>query len=109
VRNRAVLDATIQSIIELKTVEDWCRRLDEARIAYGRVSGMDDLIAHPSAATVSVETPGGPVELLAPPVVIDGRRRRLGPVPKLGQHDEALRREFGGGAASSPAQPARSA
>lgn len=106
VRNRAVLDSAIQSIIEGKTVEDWSRRLDEDRIAYGRVSGMDDLIAHRSAATVSVDTPGGPVELLAPPVVIDGRRRRLGPVPKLGQHDEALRGEFG---ASSRVQPARSA
>jgi crotonobetainyl-CoA:carnitine CoA-transferase CaiB-like acyl-CoA transferase len=109
VRNRAVLDATIQSIIEQETIEQWSRALDEARIAYGRVSSMDDLIAHRSAATVSVATPGGPVELLAPPVVVDGRRRRLGPVPKLGQHDEALRGEFGGDAASSPAQPARSA
>jgi len=44
--------------------------------------------------TLTVETPGGTAEVLAPPVVIDGKRRALGRVPALGEHDAALRAEF---------------
>lgn len=95
VRHRDVLDRAIQAVVGRYTIEALCRLLDRARIAYGRVSTMDDLIGHRSATTVTVETPRGAVELMAPPVIVDGVRRPLRPVPRLGEHDEALRREFG--------------
>ena len=50
------------------------------------------------------------VELLAPfldfdsdpyPVIVDGRRPKLGRVPSLGENDAALRREFGSAHATS--------
>lgn len=95
VRHRDALDRMIQAVVGRYPIEELCNLLDRARIAYGRVSTMDDLIGHRSATTAAVETPGGAVELMAPPVIVDGARRSLGPVPRLGQHDEALRREFG--------------
>lgn len=95
VRHREVLDRTIASVFARHTVQALSDLLDAARIAYGRVSSMDDLIAHRSATVAGVETPGGPVELLAPPVIVDGARRALGAVPRLGEHDESLRSEFG--------------
>ena len=49
-----------------------------------------------STATARVETPEGDVELMAPPVIVDGERPALRPVPKLGKHDQALRHEFHG-------------
>ena len=37
----------------------------------------------------------GQVEVLAPPAIVDGKRPRAAAVPALGEHDEALRAEFG--------------
>lgn len=95
VRHRDVLDARIQETVGGYAREPLCDLLDAVRIAYGRVSAIDDLINHRSATTAMVETAAGPVEMLAPPVLVDGTRRRLGRVPGLGEHDDALRREFG--------------
>jgi crotonobetainyl-CoA:carnitine CoA-transferase CaiB-like acyl-CoA transferase len=95
VRNRELLDRRVQQSLAAMTVAELCTRLDELRIAYGRVSTMDDLINHRSATTSIVETSTGAVEVLAPPVMIDGVRPALGRVPRLGEHDDALRVEFG--------------
>jgi len=65
------------------------------------VSDIDAFAAHASLATAEVDTAAGPVTLVAPPVVTDGKRPRLGRVPALGEHDESLRREFAGATAES--------
>ena len=75
--------------------------LDAARIAYGTVSTMADLIDHPAATALPVPTPNGPIEVLAPPVLVDGKRVPMRAPPGLGEHDEALRREFAATAARS--------
>jgi itaconate CoA-transferase len=41
-----------------------------------------------------IDSPGGRVRALLPPVVVEGREAAMGDVPALGQHSEALRREF---------------
>jgi crotonobetainyl-CoA:carnitine CoA-transferase CaiB-like acyl-CoA transferase len=94
VKNRQACDARVQKALENRSRAEVTATLDTARIAYGLVSSVADLMAHRSATALPVETPGGPAEVLAPPVVIDGRRRTLGPVPALGQHDATLRAEF---------------
>jgi crotonobetainyl-CoA:carnitine CoA-transferase CaiB-like acyl-CoA transferase len=94
VRNRAAVDECIQKILATKTADVVTRELTNAKIAFGMVSTMNDLLQHESAALLPVETANGTVEVLAPPVIIDGERPKLGHVPTLGQHDEALRREF---------------
>ena len=92
--NRAALDAIVQEAVRTYTSKDLCDLLDRVRIAYGRISTMLDLIEHPSATTASVATAVGAVELLAPPVIIDGRRPVLGRVPEIGEHTAAVRAEF---------------
>jgi itaconate CoA-transferase len=42
-----------------------------------------------------VHIPGGAIEALRPPAVFDGFDARMGPVPSVGQHTDAVRREFG--------------
>ena len=92
--NRDDLDRIIQARIGELATEELAELLDIHRIAYGRISTIADLVAHRSAARTTVETPAGKVEMLAPPVIVDGERPRLGRVPALGEHTEALRREF---------------
>lgn len=94
VRNRAECDARVQARLAPRSTAEVTAVLDRARIAYGLVSTVGGLVAHPSATALPVETPNGLVEVLAPPAIVDGARPQLGPVPALGQHDEALRAEF---------------
>jgi crotonobetainyl-CoA:carnitine CoA-transferase CaiB-like acyl-CoA transferase len=98
VRNRESLDDTIQRKLGGRRLNELAELLDRVRIAYGRVSTMAGLADHPALATVRVETPEGMAELVAPPVIVDGRRAGGGRVPRLGEHDAALRREFGAAA-----------
>lgn len=99
VSNRAALNVIIREVFGAMTRDDIIARLEAARIAYGRVSTMADLAEHPQNRLVEVETPTGPVRMLAPGALVDGAVSDLGPVPALGAQTEALLAEF----ASPPA------
>lgn len=101
IEHRAELDGRIQDVLGRRTLADVTAALDEARIAYGMVSTVEQLGGHPSATLMPVETPAGVVEVLAPPAIVDGSRVRPGRVPALGEHGAALRGEFGGACVAS--------
>ena len=94
VANRAALDAIIDRVFSSAPREAIIARLEAARIAYGRVSSLEDLKRHPQNRFVEVQSPAGPVRLLAPGMLIDGALPDLRPVPAVGEHSDALRREF---------------
>jgi crotonobetainyl-CoA:carnitine CoA-transferase CaiB-like acyl-CoA transferase len=97
VANRAALDGRIGEIFARHGREALAGRLDAARIAYGRLSDMQDLIDHPQQRLVGVQTDGGEIELIAPGAAIRGEAEALGPVPALGRDDAKIRAEFGRG------------
>jgi len=94
VANRPALDAIIDEVFGALDREDLTQRLFDAAIAYGAVNTPADLSAHPQLRRVTVATPTGPVELVAPPVEVRGSGLDLGAVPGIGQHSDALRKEF---------------
>jgi crotonobetainyl-CoA:carnitine CoA-transferase CaiB-like acyl-CoA transferase len=94
VKNREALDAEIVPIFLGMTREQAIEVLSAARLAYGRVSSLDDLAVHPQNRYLDVETPSGPVRLLAPGVKVDGEMVAAHRVPAANEHGEALRREF---------------
>ena len=96
VRHRKELDRCVQDRLGRFSLGELSALLDRVRIAYGRISTMEDLAHHPSVTTAEVATPEGVVDLIAPPVIVDGQRPVLRSVPGLGEHDRALRREFFG-------------
>ena len=73
--------------------------LDEAGIANARLRTPAQFGAHPQLEARDrwrdVQTPGGPVRALLPPVTVPGRQPAMSPVPALGQHTEAIRAELG--------------
>ena len=95
VANRAALDDIIAPVFGRETRDDMAGRLRHARIAYGRVSTMEDLAEHPQNRYVEVDTPSGPVRMLAPGALVDATLPELGAVPGLGAQTEALFAEFG--------------
>ena len=96
VANRPALEAIIVPLFASMSREAMIERLNKARIAFGRLSDMDDLMAHPQNRYVTVQTNSGEIELLAPGAIVRGQGIHFGPVPTLGQHDKSLRAEFSG-------------
>lgn len=95
VKNRTEVDALCASHFIKRDREANAELLEEAGIAYGRLSDLDDLMAHPQNRFVPVETEHGKVELLSPGAMIRDADITLGPVPGLDEHGDAIRREFG--------------
>ncbi len=94
VANRPALEPLIVSVFAALPRETIIERLNNARIAFGRLSDLDDLMAHPQNRYVTVQTSAGEIEMLAPGIVVRGQTSSLGPVPLLGAHEENLRTEF---------------
>ena len=101
--DRVAHDEELTPIIEdaLKTMppDRLVALLDEAGIANARLRTPQEFAAHPQLEARDrwrqVDTPGGQVRALLPPVTTPGREPAMGPVPALGQHTAAILAEFG--------------
>lgn len=106
VTNRPAMEDIIRALFARMTTAEAIERLETAKIAWGRVSTLDDLMAHSALTTVTATAGEDRVEMVAGPAVVDGRRSGGGKVPALGEHDVALRAEFG---SKTPAKELRHA
>lgn len=95
----AELVALVEEALANQTPDEVVGRLDQVGIANARLRTMGEFAGHPQLAARdrwrSVDSPKGPIRSLLPPVVFEGRELPMGAIPELGQHTEALRREFG--------------
>ena len=102
VQNREALDQAIASVVGGLSAAELTTRLDSAQIAHARMSTMADFVAHPQLSDRhrwhDIATPNGTIQALAPPVTIGGEAPRMGPVPALGAHTDAILLELGFGA-----------
>ena len=55
---------------------------------------MNEFTKHPQNRFVAVRTSAGDVQLLSPGAIVNGVLPTLGTVPDLGQHSDAIRKEF---------------
>ncbi len=92
--NRPALDQEIDSVFSTLERTELAQRLQQARIAFGSVNSVADLVKHPQLRRTSVDTPSGTVALVAPPVRESGPQRTLRAVPAVGEQSAALRLEF---------------
>jgi formyl-CoA transferase len=83
------------------------RRLEAARIAYASVREIGDVLAHPQLAGrwLPVSAGGREVQVLPPPVTHSGFGPALGPVPRHGEHTDAVLAEFAAGPDPAGAAP----
>jgi itaconate CoA-transferase len=95
VANRPALDGLIAAVFAKHDRAALGERLAAAGVAFGNLNSVADFARHPQLRRVDVATSGGPVSVPLPPArAADGPP--LGPVPALGEHGAALRREFEG-------------
>jgi itaconate CoA-transferase len=99
VANGAELRAVIEEAFGRLGAERALQRLEAARIAVARMNGVRELADHPQLAARDrwreVGSPAGPIRALLPAVTVAGRHARMGPVPALGEHTEAILRWLG--------------
>lgn len=96
VANRPALDEIINGVFSALDREEVISRLNEANVAYGKLSTMEDVVDHPQNRFVRVETSAGEVQILAPPPIARDFEESYGPVPELGADDARVREEFTG-------------
>lgn len=94
-QNRATMDLEINAVFSRLNKEQLTFRLNDARIAWASVNSVADLARHPHLRRRKLAAPGGTAEIVASPVISTERDVASGPVPALGEHSEAIRREFG--------------
>lgn len=95
---RAELEAIIVTCFRALDAAQIVERLDSAQIASARVNAMAEVWAHPQLQArerwVQVQSPVGPLPALLPPGLLQAR---MGAVPALGQHSQAILDELGYG------------
>jgi crotonobetainyl-CoA:carnitine CoA-transferase CaiB-like acyl-CoA transferase len=94
VEHRTELDVVVRAAFARHTVEQMASKLGAANIAFGRVNDVAALARHPQLRLAPTETEAGTIEVIAPPAWRAEGSPAFGPVPKLGQHTDAVRSEF---------------
>ncbi len=93
--NRDQVDAMVGGAIAAMATGELMRRLEEAQIAYARVSTVADLSRHPQLRRTEIAGVNGPVSVPALAASYGGAPAKLGKVPALGEHTDMVKREFG--------------
>jgi itaconate CoA-transferase len=92
---REALEEHIESIFAALSTAEVQSRLDAADVASAVEREPGELRAHPQLVARDrwreVESPGGTIEALLPPIALDGQEPRMGPVPALGEHNATIR------------------
>ncbi|GDY30447.1 CaiB/BaiF CoA transferase family protein [Gandjariella thermophila] len=102
VAHRAELHAVVDERLVGLSGDELVRLLEQARIAYASMNDVGSLDRHPQLVARdrigTVDSPGGPLRALLPPIVADGWQPRMDPIPEVGEHTEAVLRWAGLGA-----------
>ena len=94
VRNRDVMDEIINAVFGRYDIDEITQLLDNAQIANGRLSSVEDLSDHALIRNQVADFDGVEVSMADLPVVTDGARPTV--VPVLDQHGPSIRKEFSG-------------
>ena len=97
-QNREELRELIHEALAGMGVDEVVAKLDANNIANARVNDMKGLWEHPQLKArgrwTEVDTPAGRVPALLPAGVADAGAVKMGPVPRLGEHNDQIRKEL---------------
>lgn len=97
--NRKELKIIIEEVFSSFSADEVLARLQTAGIANARVSDMPGLWNHEQLKArdrwAEVNTPNGKIPALKPAGAAEGMEIRMDPIPSVGEHSEAIFKEFG--------------
>lgn len=96
VENRDYVDQLINNVFSQLDHLQVVSRLQQAGIAYGRLNDISGLSSHPQTRRMTIDTPSGKAEIVAPAALRSDKIQELRKVPTIGEHNELLRKEFSG-------------
>jgi crotonobetainyl-CoA:carnitine CoA-transferase CaiB-like acyl-CoA transferase len=100
-QNRAILEEMIEKIFLEFPHDEWLRRLNASRLPHGEVRGIGEVLAHPQVIARKMiremESPVGPIPVVASPLHMSDSEARYDPIPALGEDTEPILRELGYG------------
>ncbi|SLN57840.1 CaiB/BaiF CoA transferase family protein [Oceanibacterium hippocampi] len=96
VANRPALDTELRAILGALPRAEIIARCKAAKIAFASLNGVAELSSHSQIRRAAMATPNGPLAMVAPPIRESDREPSLRPLPALGEHSAALRKEFSG-------------
>ncbi|WP_317761849.1 CaiB/BaiF CoA transferase family protein [Rhodococcus opacus] len=92
------LTQLIESALDQYEPDQVTALLEDIGIANARLRTVGEFAQHPQLEARNrwriIDSAGGPVRSLLPPVVVEGREAVMGGIPVLGQHTADLREEF---------------
>jgi len=98
-KDRDALEAIIVACFREHPSEMWLKRLEAARLPYGNVNGVAEVLSHPQMLARNmireIDSPVGRVPVMATPLHLSDSPQRLDPVPELGGDNESILRELG--------------
>jgi itaconate CoA-transferase len=98
--NRVALEGLIEVRFAARRRDDVMSLLDAADIPTGAVNDVPSVVAHPQLAArerwTTVDSPGGPIPALIPPHNLRSLTPRMGAVPALGAHTQAVLESLAG-------------
>ena len=98
--NRVALEGLIEVRFAARRRADVMSLLDAADIPTGAVNDVPGVVAHPQLAArerwTTVDSPGGPIPALIPPHNLRSLTPRMGAVPALGAHTQAVLESLAG-------------
>jgi len=101
VEHQDALDRIITEAFASRTGAEVIARLDTAGIANARMNTVAEFLEHPQLRARDrwrqIDSPVGPLRALVPPFNIEGLDPKMGPVPALGEHTDAILAELGFG------------
>jgi itaconate CoA-transferase len=97
--NRTTLERLIEEVIAERDADVWIERLRAARLPYGEVRGIAEVLAHPQVAARKlireVESPVGRVPTIESALRMSGSPVASGSIPGLGTETDEVLRELG--------------
>jgi formyl-CoA transferase len=94
VGNRAETDAAVAAALGSLPGAALVARLAELDIAFAELNDIAALARHPHLRRIAVHTAAGAVSMPAPAPIRRDDMRSYGPVPRLGEHTDAVLAEL---------------
>jgi itaconate CoA-transferase len=100
-QNRAAMHAEIDRVFSRLDSDEVLRRLEKAEVANARLNTMEEFWRHPQLAArgrwAKVGSPAGTLDVMKPPMNLDGFDPRMDPIPAVGEHTRPILAELGYG------------